>query len=54
MIEKKDLPPTAMGEILKSKMRTQAGPTINPIGLMLIKTGYNNKYTRKAKPNENI
>ncbi len=40
MIEKKDFAPEKMREILESKDRTKAGPTISPDGLTLIKVGY--------------
>ncbi len=53
MIEKDNLPPAKMKEILKSKDRAQAGATVNPIGLTLMKVEYKNRY-RKGKINENI
>ncbi|MBE7705941.1 MAG: tRNA pseudouridine(38-40) synthase TruA [Cyanobacteria bacterium SIG30] len=53
MIEKDNLPPAKMKEILKSKEREMAGPVISPIGLTLMKVEYTNKY-EKGKINENI
>ncbi len=44
MIEKDNLDPLKMKEILDSKDRTQAGSTAKAIGLTLIKVGYDNKY----------
>lgn len=40
MLEKNSLPPKRILEILNSKQRKNAGPTINPYGLTLMKVGY--------------
>jgi len=40
MIEKDNMPASKMKEILKSKNRALAGHNVEPYGLMLIKTGY--------------
>ena len=40
MIEKDNLSPLTMAQILESKDRTQAGPTADPIGLTLVEVGY--------------
>lgn len=40
MIEKDDIPPSRMKEILDSKNRALAGHNVEPYGLTLIKTGY--------------
>ncbi len=40
MIEKDDMPPSKMKEILDSKNRALAGHNVEPYGLTLIKTGY--------------
>lgn len=44
MIEKDNLSPFVMSEILKSKNRALAGHNVEPYGLTLIKTGYENPY----------
>ena len=44
MIEKDKLRPLVMSEILKSKHRALAGHNVEPYGLTLIKTGYENPY----------
>ncbi len=44
MIEKDELPASKMKEILNSKNRALAGHNVEPYGLMLIKTGYENPY----------
>ncbi len=49
LIEKDNLKPSAMKEILNSKDRTKAGSTADAVGLTLVKVGYDNKYKRKAK-----
>lgn len=41
MIEKEKMPAGKMKEILNSKNRAFAGPNVEPYGLTLIKTGYN-------------
>lgn len=43
MIEKKSLAPDTLKEILESKDRTKAGPTISPDGLTLMKVNYKDK-----------
>ncbi|MDD3237213.1 MAG: tRNA pseudouridine(38-40) synthase TruA [Candidatus Gastranaerophilales bacterium] len=43
MIERNSLAPSALKEILNSKDRNQAGPTISPNGLTLMKVIYNNE-----------
>lgn len=48
MIEKDNLPPSAMRDILNSKDRKLAGPVANSNGLFLLKVGYNSK-NRKAQ-----
>jgi tRNA pseudouridine38-40 synthase len=40
LIENKDLPPDFMKEILEGKDRTNAGKTVNPHGLTLMKVEY--------------
>ena len=40
LIEKNNLPPEFMKEILEAKDRTKAGKTVNPYGLTLMKVGY--------------
>lgn len=40
LIEKKDLPPSFMKEILDGKDRAKAGKTVNPLGLTLMKVEY--------------
>jgi len=44
MIEKDNLPPAKMKEILDSKKREMAGSVISPVGLTLMKVEYKNKY----------
>ena len=44
MIEKDKLNPSVMSEILKSKNRALAGHNVEPYGLTLIKTGYEDPY----------
>lgn len=44
MIEKNNLNPLEMKNILDSKERCNAGPNVSPIGLTLIKTGYDDPY----------
>lgn len=43
MIEKKSLAPETLKEILESKDRKKAGPTISPEGLTLMKVNYKDK-----------
>jgi tRNA pseudouridine38-40 synthase len=40
LIEKNDLPPEFMKQILEGKDRTKAGKTVNPLGLTLMKVEY--------------
>ena len=40
LIEKDNLPPETMKEVLESKDRTKAGQTVNPYGLTLMKVEY--------------
>lgn len=60
MIEKDNLAPLAMDEILKSKKRENAGMTASPEGLVLLKVGYDdcldylNKIHKERQINENI
>lgn len=49
LIEKNNFEPGKMKEILDSKDRTLAGPTISPEGLTLIKVGYDRKYENKLR-----
>lgn len=51
MIEKKSLAPEALKEILESKDRDKAGPTISPNGLTLMKVIYNNANMEIAHEN---
>ncbi len=44
MIEKDGSSPLKMKEILNSKNRALAGHNVEPYGLTLIKTGYDNPY----------
>lgn len=60
MIEKDSLPPETMEHILKSKNRALAGANVEPYGLTLIKTGYENpenyikQLIKERQINENI
>lgn len=52
LIESKNLDPSYMKEVLDSKERSKAGPNAAPIGLTLIKTGYDNPVEYVNKLNE--
>ena len=54
MIEKKSFDPSKMKEILDSKSRVNAGPTISPDGLTLMTVYYNKENIMEAYNNENL